>query len=445
LDKPITVNLVICHTRLSRKLLSTSVLLRDEALKEIATWARWDPQRARMAYKSCSNEVEIPFQQRHGYIPRGGDVLVATMTVEEAKMKCTQLPSCLGFTFRGAMTADPVQVHFKNKDNIEGEGWTTFLIPKHGERDLKSQRIQLELVGQVMSFLENTAWEDEMKARGEMRRQLELMEKEALLQVVPMLVNVWPECVDEVVECMSSRLLVEVDKVPSHLDGMLVRLLAKMAPKGDKHAVDAFCACLERSPQREDFYVAAAKALQLHAPKGHRRAVLSLRGALSGVPPHASIPKALASIAPKGDKESIDALEAVLDKCPTSFRKAINAAVKALQPTPPKKPIVKRPSVYSCSSADMGPGDTPRVSFSTPNSPMHLPPHMLPPHMQVQQHLQHLSLPQHSQQFVVCMVPVAMPYPQMQPYGANAHSPTQGSPMQGSPTGPSLHQAFPGM
>lgn len=65
------------------------------------------------------------FSVHHGYISMGDDLLVETMTVEEAKVACTKLIGCRGFTFKGSLTDGKVLVHFKSKWDIQGEGWTS--------------------------------------------------------------------------------------------------------------------------------------------------------------------------------------------------------------------------------------------------------------------------------------------------------------------------------
>merc|ERR1712216_433186 len=62
-----------------------------------------------------------------GYISDGGDIEVATMTIAEAKARCSVLgPRCQGFTFLGPPTTSPVQIWFKDHWDICGSAWTSF-------------------------------------------------------------------------------------------------------------------------------------------------------------------------------------------------------------------------------------------------------------------------------------------------------------------------------
>eukprot|EP00928_Gymnodinium_smaydae_P034531 TRINITY_DN24445_c0_g1_i1.p1 TRINITY_DN24445_c0_g1~~TRINITY_DN24445_c0_g1_i1.p1 ORF type:complete len:681 (-),score=86.45 TRINITY_DN24445_c0_g1_i1:510-2552(-) len=72
----------------------------------------------------------MEFSYRNGFISRGGDLHKETMTVEEAKQKCEELPGCKGFCHRGAVTSDPVEILFKDKwDNTVGSNiWTSYKI-----------------------------------------------------------------------------------------------------------------------------------------------------------------------------------------------------------------------------------------------------------------------------------------------------------------------------
>lgn len=66
------------------------------------------------------------FTAHHGYISLGDDLMVKTMTVEEAKAACARLVGCRGFTFKGGLTDGKVEIHFKSKWNIQGDGWMSF-------------------------------------------------------------------------------------------------------------------------------------------------------------------------------------------------------------------------------------------------------------------------------------------------------------------------------
>ena len=44
--------------------------------------------------------------------------------------RLTNIPAegCVGFTFRGGVTDKPVKVFYKNHTELEGRGWTTYLV-----------------------------------------------------------------------------------------------------------------------------------------------------------------------------------------------------------------------------------------------------------------------------------------------------------------------------
>eukprot|EP00441_Pelagodinium_beii_P039482 CAMPEP_0197635686 /NCGR_PEP_ID=MMETSP1338-20131121/11433_1 /TAXON_ID=43686 ORGANISM="Pelagodinium beii, Strain RCC1491" /NCGR_SAMPLE_ID=MMETSP1338 /ASSEMBLY_ACC=CAM_ASM_000754 /LENGTH=1032 /DNA_ID=CAMNT_0043207799 /DNA_START=12 /DNA_END=3110 /DNA_ORIENTATION=+ len=66
------------------------------------------------------------FTQHQGYIPAGGDLETAVMTVMEAKARCEELPACEGFTFNGKAGSGAVTVYFKERWGLQGKGWTSY-------------------------------------------------------------------------------------------------------------------------------------------------------------------------------------------------------------------------------------------------------------------------------------------------------------------------------
>lgn len=75
-----------------------------------------------------------------GFISDGGDILVAKMTVEEARIKCTELPDCKGFCHRGPATSEPRTIYFKNKfDNHPGD-WTSFKVVRIARAGLDTNK-----------------------------------------------------------------------------------------------------------------------------------------------------------------------------------------------------------------------------------------------------------------------------------------------------------------
>lgn len=70
------------------------------------------------------------FKRFEGFISSGENILEETMTVQEAKTRCSELPTCKGFTYEGApgkMDDDErVHAYFKNKWDLWGTGWTSY-------------------------------------------------------------------------------------------------------------------------------------------------------------------------------------------------------------------------------------------------------------------------------------------------------------------------------
>eukprot|EP00435_Cladocopium_sp_Y103_P025375 s1971_g6.t1 len=83
------------------------------------------------------------FEQREGRLQMPGsgaseDLLVETMTVQEAMARCHTLRGCGGFCFQGDMTTSAVTIHFKGFGHEAvgaAVGWTSFYF-EHGERAL---------------------------------------------------------------------------------------------------------------------------------------------------------------------------------------------------------------------------------------------------------------------------------------------------------------------
>lgn len=81
----------------------------------------------------CSRRVRQQdlkgFTEHSGFITKGGDLLVETLTVKEAMQKAKGLLHCRGFSFRGPLTNSPVEVFFKCKWTIQRStpgAWTSF-------------------------------------------------------------------------------------------------------------------------------------------------------------------------------------------------------------------------------------------------------------------------------------------------------------------------------
>lgn len=70
--------------------------------------------------------AEPEFTIRTGYISAGGDLHVEVMTVAAARLKCAEMPECRGFCFKGPDSLEAVKVFFKDKFDVQGEGWTAY-------------------------------------------------------------------------------------------------------------------------------------------------------------------------------------------------------------------------------------------------------------------------------------------------------------------------------
>eukprot|EP00929_Paragymnodinium_shiwhaense_P107146 TRINITY_DN73210_c0_g1_i1.p1 TRINITY_DN73210_c0_g1~~TRINITY_DN73210_c0_g1_i1.p1 ORF type:complete len:904 (+),score=204.45 TRINITY_DN73210_c0_g1_i1:97-2808(+) len=73
-----------------------------------------------------------------GYIPGGGDLLQARMTVRQAKARCKQLAGCLGFTYQGKASVEdvPVTIYFKDKWILaHGDDWVSYRLLQQGQFD----------------------------------------------------------------------------------------------------------------------------------------------------------------------------------------------------------------------------------------------------------------------------------------------------------------------
>jgi len=67
------------------------------------------------------------FKVYEGFISSGENILEQTMTVEEAKERCGELPTCKGFTFEGKpKEGSKVHMYFKDKWDIWGTKWTSY-------------------------------------------------------------------------------------------------------------------------------------------------------------------------------------------------------------------------------------------------------------------------------------------------------------------------------
>merc|ERR1719296_29590 len=54
--------------------------------------------------------------------------------------RCRELEGCLGFTFEGEPRAGPINIYFKDKWDVEGEGWTSYQ-----PLDLQAPQVEVEV------------------------------------------------------------------------------------------------------------------------------------------------------------------------------------------------------------------------------------------------------------------------------------------------------------
>jgi len=66
------------------------------------------------ARSSLLNQSTFSFHQ--GFLSMGGDIVVETMTIQDAKARCVRLKGCVGFTWQGGPDLlEPVSIRFKDK------------------------------------------------------------------------------------------------------------------------------------------------------------------------------------------------------------------------------------------------------------------------------------------------------------------------------------------
>lgn len=77
----------------------------------------------------CADEAWVLFEKHSGFISVYGDLLVAEMTVEDAKNTAMEILGCKGFTFEGEDVGEPLRIYFKNKfDNVTSADWTSYRL-----------------------------------------------------------------------------------------------------------------------------------------------------------------------------------------------------------------------------------------------------------------------------------------------------------------------------
>jgi len=104
----------------------------DAGPKRIIFKNKWDLDGPDSGWSSVRLEAGFT-QYRHGYIGANDNLLVEKMTIEAAKLKCSELEGCLGFTFEGQPTESPVEIYFKSKWDCFGDGWTSYKVEPHAD------------------------------------------------------------------------------------------------------------------------------------------------------------------------------------------------------------------------------------------------------------------------------------------------------------------------
>jgi len=77
----------------------------------------WSDGKTWSRHQVCSS-----FQEYSGYIDHGPDLLVQTMSLEEAMSKAASMPTCQGITYKKASDHENMTVYFKSHWNITGWG-----------------------------------------------------------------------------------------------------------------------------------------------------------------------------------------------------------------------------------------------------------------------------------------------------------------------------------
>lgn len=314
-----TVNLVVSHEAFIQQLGHRNTTVRNAALEALVQWACLDHGCAMLVLRMYIDQ-SVRLTEREGFIPQGGDLLVETMTVDDAKLKCLTLPGCRGFTFRGVITEEPVKIFFKNKSETKPGEWTS-MVHNGGNEALKTAIQFLEALAEVKG-----GDGDDERRKESKNVLLRLLEAQAntldLHQAASMLSNVFPEVSKEIVMVLSLRILSQPCEVGSAATASsharVLKLLPKLATKGDDVALEACCKCLKTS--HVGLQVAASKALQALAP--HREThcaqaidvlctFLESRDVSDSALPSAV--KALAKLVPKGHARARAVLQSCLD------------------------------------------------------------------------------------------------------------------------------------
>jgi len=83
----------------------------------------------RSNHEEDKEKLRVVFEKHKGsYISSGGDLLVATLTLEQARKQAATLENCRGFCFKGREADGPMKIYFKDHSRVYAEGdWTSYL------------------------------------------------------------------------------------------------------------------------------------------------------------------------------------------------------------------------------------------------------------------------------------------------------------------------------
>jgi len=83
----------------------------------------------RSNHEEDKEKLRVVFEKHKGsYISSGGDLLVATLTLEQARKQAATLENCRGFCFKGREVDGPMKIYFKDHSRVYAAGdWTSYL------------------------------------------------------------------------------------------------------------------------------------------------------------------------------------------------------------------------------------------------------------------------------------------------------------------------------
>lgn len=149
-----------------------------------ANWYIPPAQQAKEVEKGLHWEEGDAFTVHSGFIRKGGDVLVHSMTVAEAKARCLSLPNCKGFCFRGQRGElgenEIVKVYFKDKWDLAREigGWVAYRYEGASLKlsDMPGEDVDEQVVAEIArsSFSEVYVFKSPLATFPEWRKKLKV-------------------------------------------------------------------------------------------------------------------------------------------------------------------------------------------------------------------------------------------------------------------------------